>query len=195
MASWPVGAACETDVVQAHWFPTDVIRQAVWLYFRVTLILRDVEELLAQRWSEILDDPLLDAEVRTAVRPQSAAPPALADGPVASGRDGGEDQRQPRRQRFTCRLRDFKRDRPPRLLLNHRRSGSKHAACCHIADCETHQIAGPELGVDGAVEHRQVATPAARLQLLADRREVLWLQRRLRADDASCIPGLLKCAK
>ncbi len=32
-----------------HRFPPDVIRQAVWLYFRFTLSLRDVEELLAAR--------------------------------------------------------------------------------------------------------------------------------------------------
>ena len=30
-------------------FPPDVIRYAVWLYFRFTLSIRDVEELLAQR--------------------------------------------------------------------------------------------------------------------------------------------------
>jgi len=35
-----------------HRFPTDVIRQ-VWLYFRFTLSLRDVEELLAQRGIEV----------------------------------------------------------------------------------------------------------------------------------------------
>ena len=32
-----------------HRFPPEVIRYAVWLYFRFTLSLRDVEELLAQR--------------------------------------------------------------------------------------------------------------------------------------------------
>lgn len=32
-----------------HRFPGDVIRHAVWLYFRFTLSFRDVEELLAQR--------------------------------------------------------------------------------------------------------------------------------------------------
>ena len=32
-----------------HRFPPDVIRLAVWLYFRFTLSFRDVEELLAQR--------------------------------------------------------------------------------------------------------------------------------------------------
>jgi transposase-like protein len=35
-----------------HRFPPDVIRYAVWLYFRFTLSLRDVEELLAQRGIE-----------------------------------------------------------------------------------------------------------------------------------------------
>ena len=35
-----------------HRFPADVIRQAVWLYFRFTLSARDVEELLAQRGIE-----------------------------------------------------------------------------------------------------------------------------------------------
>lgn len=30
-----------------HRFPAAVIRQAVWLYFRFTLSLRDVEEMLA----------------------------------------------------------------------------------------------------------------------------------------------------
>ena len=34
-------------------FPPDVIRYAVWLYFRFTLSIRDVEELLAQRGIEV----------------------------------------------------------------------------------------------------------------------------------------------
>lgn len=36
-----------------HRFPPDVIRQAVWLYFRFTLSLRDVEEMLAERGIEV----------------------------------------------------------------------------------------------------------------------------------------------
>ena len=35
-----------------HRFPPDVIRHAVWLYFRFTLSLRDVEEMLAERGIE-----------------------------------------------------------------------------------------------------------------------------------------------
>jgi putative transposase len=34
-------------------FPADVIRQAVWLYFRFTMSLRDVEEVRAQRGVEV----------------------------------------------------------------------------------------------------------------------------------------------
>ena len=36
-----------------HRFPPEVIRHAVWLYFRFTLSFRDVEELLAQRGIEV----------------------------------------------------------------------------------------------------------------------------------------------
>jgi putative transposase len=36
-----------------HRFPPEVIRYAVWLYFRFTLSVRDVEELLAQRGIEV----------------------------------------------------------------------------------------------------------------------------------------------
>lgn len=36
-----------------HRFPPEVIRHGVWLYFRFTLSLRDVEELLAQRGVEV----------------------------------------------------------------------------------------------------------------------------------------------
>ena len=38
---------------QRHRFPAEVISYAVWLYFRFTLSLRDVEELLAQRGIEV----------------------------------------------------------------------------------------------------------------------------------------------
>lgn len=34
---------------ERHRFPADVIRRAVWLYFRFTLSLRDVEEMLTER--------------------------------------------------------------------------------------------------------------------------------------------------
>lgn len=39
----------KTVSFRRHRFPPDVIRHAVWLYFRFSLSLRDVEELLAER--------------------------------------------------------------------------------------------------------------------------------------------------
>ena len=36
-----------------HRFPADIIRHAVWLYFRFTLSFRDVEEMLAQRGIDV----------------------------------------------------------------------------------------------------------------------------------------------
>ena len=36
-----------------HRFPAEVIRHAVWLYFRFNLSLRDVEELLAARGVDV----------------------------------------------------------------------------------------------------------------------------------------------
>ena len=45
------GGECLVRLIsfKRHRFPPDVIRNAVWLYFRLTLSIRDVEELLAQR--------------------------------------------------------------------------------------------------------------------------------------------------
>src|SRR5450631_52177 len=37
-------------------FPPDIIRQAVWLYFRFTLSFRDVEEMLAQRGIDVSNE-------------------------------------------------------------------------------------------------------------------------------------------
>jgi len=39
-----------------HRFPAEVIRHAVWLYFRFSLSLRDVEELLARRGIDVSDE-------------------------------------------------------------------------------------------------------------------------------------------
>ena len=46
-------AALKPISYKRHRFPPEVIRHAVWLYFRFTLSLRDVEELLAQRGVEV----------------------------------------------------------------------------------------------------------------------------------------------
>ncbi len=41
-----------------HRFPPEVIRHAVWLYFRFTLSYRDVEDLLAERGMDVSDETI-----------------------------------------------------------------------------------------------------------------------------------------
>ena len=43
----------QTVSFKRHRFPPDVIRQALWMYFRFTLSFRDVEEVLARRGIEV----------------------------------------------------------------------------------------------------------------------------------------------
>ena len=38
---------------QRHRFHPDIIKQAVWLYFRFTMSYRDIEELLAERGVDV----------------------------------------------------------------------------------------------------------------------------------------------
>jgi putative transposase len=39
-----------------HRFPPEVIRQAVWLYFKFSLSLGDVEDILAEREVDVSDE-------------------------------------------------------------------------------------------------------------------------------------------
>jgi putative transposase len=50
----PVGASGVQKIsYKRHRFPPDIIQQAVWLYYRFSLSLRDVEELLAERGIDV----------------------------------------------------------------------------------------------------------------------------------------------
>ena len=42
-----------TVTYHCHRFPAEVIQRAVWLYFRIPLSFRDVEDLLAERGSDV----------------------------------------------------------------------------------------------------------------------------------------------
>ena len=46
---WPNNRADEENQLQRISFPPEIIHQAIWLYLRFTLSLRDVEDLLAER--------------------------------------------------------------------------------------------------------------------------------------------------
>jgi transposase-like protein len=56
-----------------HRLPAEVIRHAVWLYFRFTLSFRDVEEMLAERGIDISYETILGPEVRLANRAEQPA--------------------------------------------------------------------------------------------------------------------------
>ena len=49
----PSGAGMNPISFKRHRFHPDIIRQAVWLYFRFTMSLRDVEDLLAERGIDV----------------------------------------------------------------------------------------------------------------------------------------------
>ena len=50
------GVSMQPISFKRHRFRPDVIRQAVWLYFRFTLSFRDVEEMLAQRGIDVSNE-------------------------------------------------------------------------------------------------------------------------------------------
>ena len=50
-------------------FPPEIIHQAIWLYLRFTLSLRDVQDLLAER-GVLRDGSALGEPFRTCERPQ-----------------------------------------------------------------------------------------------------------------------------
>ena len=96
---------------------------------------------------------------------------------------------EPNDQAFACWLGDFERNGSTGLLLDHGRPVTKRAAGRNVAHLELYKVAASELGVDRAVEKRQVAGTPRRLQLVTDRPDVLRLQWRLRADHPAGVPG------
>ena len=50
---WAKSPSGQTAPLKRHRFPADVIRHAVWLYFRFSLSFRDVEELMADHGVDV----------------------------------------------------------------------------------------------------------------------------------------------
>ena len=45
-------------ICRGYRFPPEIIQRAIWLYYRFTLSLRDVEELLAERGIEVTHETI-----------------------------------------------------------------------------------------------------------------------------------------
>ena len=60
----------ELPSYRGYRYPAEIISHAVWLYFRFSLSLRDVEELMEERGRDghVRDDPGLVLEVRPELR-------------------------------------------------------------------------------------------------------------------------------
>lgn len=72
-------------------FPPDVMRHAVWLYFRFTLSNRDVEELLAHRGVEVGRSLRQRAAVRISPGPPRGLRTGDAGTTLRQGRPAGQE--------------------------------------------------------------------------------------------------------
>ena len=70
-----MSAPTESPSYRGYRYPAEIIGHAVWLYFRFSLSLRDVEELLAERGRDghVRDDPCLVLEIRPDLRRWTAS--------------------------------------------------------------------------------------------------------------------------
>jgi hypothetical protein len=88
---------------------------------------------------------------------------------------------------------DFELDRSAGFPLDHRGAVPDSAPDAHIADLEPHEVAAPQLAVEGQIEQSEVASTLFELKPDADCPDLLWLQRALLADEAVLVPGGAMC--
>src|SRR5271170_5578249 len=83
---------------------------------------------------------------------------------------------------------NFKLDRSAGFLLDHGSAVPHLASAAYIVDPEPHEIAAPQLAIDGEIEQGEVASPPLKLEPDADGPDLLGLQRALLADEAPFVP-------
>jgi hypothetical protein len=74
----------------------------------------------------------------------------------------GVEAGQPLADRAPGLLGDLELNRPGGLLLDHGRTIANLPAGEYVVDPQPHQIAAPELAVDGQIEHRKIALTTQR---------------------------------
>ena len=75
-----------------------------------------------------------------------------------------------------------------RLLLAHGCPIDSVTVGSNVFDPQGHDITSSELAIDSQIKHGQVACAPRDLQLATDRPDVLWPERRLRADQLALVP-------
>ena len=83
----PVVTPANPSLYRGHRYPADVIANAVWLYFRFSLSLRDVEELMAERGVTVTYETIREwaAQIRTGLRPPVASSTSSPERQMAFG--------------------------------------------------------------------------------------------------------------
>jgi len=127
--------------------------------------------------------------VGTRLKPDSADPlvhqtPILAGSDVIAGAAPAREKPvikmapaalKPGHKRLPGGLGDLERDRPSRLLLDDGGAVTKRPARRDVADLQLYEVAPAKLGVDCAVEQREIAHAARGFQVMADRPNMLRL--------------------
>jgi hypothetical protein len=85
----------------------------------------------------------------------------------------------------------FKANGLPRLLLAYRSPIGCIAFGRDILDLQCNNIAGPELAIDGQVEHRKIARSSLCLEFAPDGSDMFGPQRRFSSCKFSFVPGLV----
>ena len=96
---------------------------------------------------------------------------------------------QPGLKTGASRFEQLELDRPARLLLRDSGSRPHPAAADKLTDSDLHDVAAAQLAVDGEVEERAVAEVSFPVEPESDGPNLLRLERALRTDHASGVPG------
>jgi hypothetical protein len=91
-------------------------------------------------------------------------------------------------------LGDLELDRPARLLLNNGGAVSGPATGTHIIDLQPHEVAAPQLAVDGEIEQSEVASSSFKLEPDADCPNFFRFQRTLLANEPALVPRTFRKA-
>jgi hypothetical protein len=84
---------------------------------------------------------------------------------------------------------DLELDRPPRFLLDYRGAVLHSVSDAYVAHPEPHEVAAPQLAVDGEIKHSEIASAPFKLEPDANCPDILRSQRTFLANEPTLVPG------